>query len=382
MGTSKNPFQSVEPQYQREKGPFRISVSKSPRISLGNLGRRGQQRKLAADDTGLQTQGAIGPRLARAMGKKPPVSRDARVAMQEIQPGIAQQGEKKHVALPEVSMEEQIISRRRRLLLEDESEEEFVLHDAPEPKPVRQAAIPVAIRAVSSKRRSGQAKGDPSPKKKSVAKKRSGTVKGAPLAATHGSKTQSKKQALAQEERDAEVVADDLLDGELVGMASARNNSVGPKVQLDNPAMVESEEESMEGEAMGFEVRRREPVLQKKFKRLHQPNRVRQVVEAFENGPSMTDSVTDPGLVQPIGSLAADDEEQGVNGKAANPENLGFNEYGSNLSDPGLGSKKRHVDEMDGATAENPTPKKQFVEENVEPDSVEEASREWPQPNK
>ncbi|CAL1375988.1 unnamed protein product [Linum trigynum] len=61
---------------------------------------------------------------------------------------------------------------------------------------------------------------------------------------------------------------------------------------------------------------------------------------------------------------------------------LKLNEYGTNLEG---GNRKRLLQELDGVSADSPTPKRQFVEDQVESvnaDLVEEASHEWPQADK
>ncbi|CAL1390538.1 unnamed protein product [Linum trigynum] len=61
---------------------------------------------------------------------------------------------------------------------------------------------------------------------------------------------------------------------------------------------------------------------------------------------------------------------------------LGINAYGSNLLDPTVGGLKRSLEKLEGDVAESPTPRKQFVEDNDGIEKVEEASLEWPRPDK
>ncbi|CAL1376887.1 unnamed protein product [Linum trigynum] len=59
-----------------------------------------------------------------------------------------------------------------------------------------------------------------------------------------------------------------------------------------------------------------------------------------------------------------------------------LDEYGSNLMNPDIGTRKRPLEAVEGAMVDAPSPKKQFVEvaENLE--QVEEASPKWPQSDK
>ncbi|CAL1382281.1 unnamed protein product [Linum trigynum] len=61
---------------------------------------------------------------------------------------------------------------------------------------------------------------------------------------------------------------------------------------------------------------------------------------------------------------------------------LGLDEYGSSLTDHEKGGRKQTVHEMDGDIVDNPTPKKQFIEEDNSNDQVEEANLEWSQSDK
>ncbi|CAL1375271.1 unnamed protein product [Linum trigynum] len=69
------------------------------------------------------------------------------------------------------------------------------------------------------------------------------------------------------------------------------------------------------------------------------------------------------------------------------PNSLGdhcsLDEYGSNDAIPGIGKRKRDLESGDEGLDGDPSPKKQFVEDNgVETEQVQEASRKWPQQDK
>ncbi|CAL1356273.1 unnamed protein product [Linum trigynum] len=115
--------------------------------------------------------------------------------------------------------------------------------------------------------------------------------------------------------------------------------------------------------ACPFEIRARAPPLMESACQPAGPGRVRQVIQAFE-------------AVTMAGGPRSEMKENVI------PPS--FNEYGSNKELFGMGGRKRSWEEIMGEGEENPTLKKQFVEE-VDEDtlkSVEEASREWPQTDK
>ncbi|CAL1370371.1 unnamed protein product [Linum trigynum] len=106
--------------------------------------------------------------------------------------------------------------------------------------------------------------------------------------------------------------------------------------------------------------------------------RVQQVVAAFESGlhrkpedDTIRSKGMDPELVQ--GMKAWEDDGDGHDGGQ-------FNEYGSNLADPDIDSRKRPLGEVEGELGVEPSPKKQFVEDDA--NQVEVASQKWPQPDK
>ncbi|CAL1353468.1 unnamed protein product [Linum trigynum] len=101
--------------------------------------------------------------------------------------------------------------------------------------------------------------------------------------------------------------------------------------------------------------------------------RVRKVVDAFfESGLNITTKGISPAGVKTGG------HSSGEGGTSSST----LDEYGSNLLDPVIGKRKRPLVEVEGGLEESPTPKKQFVEEKEMNELVEEASREWPHPDK
>ncbi|CAL1378175.1 unnamed protein product [Linum trigynum] len=138
-------------------------------------------------------------------------------------------------------------------------------------------------------------------------------------------------------------------------------------------AMVSADSES-EDEAHCFEIKKRAP-----FKRNTEPGanskgRVCQVVAAFEAGLTINSEKT-PAME---GQEGGADSERKDHGRVQD-EPSELDEYGSNLVNPDIGTRKRIIDEVEGELGDAPTPKKQFVEVADNLDQVEEASLKWPQ---
>ncbi|CAL1412484.1 unnamed protein product [Linum trigynum] len=124
-----------------------------------------------------------------------------------------------------------------------------------------------------------------------------------------------------------------------------------------------------------FELRRRQSSTVKELQRLAQSSRVNNVVQAFETGLAMADP-------EPIGNEISNVESKGLGMEKIGEGAINFDEYGSNLVDPKEGGRKRQIEALEGEIAASPTPKRQFIEEDADLKSVEEASRKWPQPDK
>ncbi|CAL1370239.1 unnamed protein product [Linum trigynum] len=290
--------------------------------------------------------------------------------------------------------------RRRRLILEEESEEEFYVQEVPSPSPPIQpdVEIPVAgvkargrLATVSAISRSRAARGKRSKLKgdhshgslrmtvrsASQHKLRTLAAKGTSIEAAKGQGRVTGKKGRGGETL-APVVEGSEGDGEGKEAATLASSPRAPPAEEKIPVVVGLEDPDSEEETHPFELRRRHPQETKKLQRLAQSTRVSQVVQAFESGLAMADLEPKPNLgkPKPIGGTTGQELETLVE------ETNAFDEYGSNLSDPKVGVRKRQIEAMEGDMAESPTPKRQFIEDAAEVESVEEASREWPQPDK
>ncbi|CAL1361149.1 unnamed protein product [Linum trigynum] len=338
MGTSTQPFLTTEARNQVGRNPIRVSITKSPNIRLGRQGRRGKLRK-ASESAPME------------------------VLQRNVEPQL---------------------TRRRRLILEEESEDEFHVQTIPSPS----LACPLneAIRVAKTAALANNAGGAPSPvPNPGSIKKKGRKVKGA----CSPNKASRKAKPNALKSRKIRRV--------IVSIASSKN--AGPKrvevLAADSPALVEpvdrqpavaiqkgvESEESFSGaDDQSFEIHRRETLGKGKFKRLAHSSLVRQVVEAFEAGLTMSDPTNEQGLQCPLTleDMAAD---KGVP-KEDDLIDKSFNKYGSNLGDLEGESKKRRINEVDGDIADSPSPKKLFVEDKDELEMVEVASRDWPHPDK
>ncbi|CAL1383001.1 unnamed protein product [Linum trigynum] len=108
--------------------------------------------------------------------------------------------------------------------------------------------------------------------------------------------------------------------------------------------------------------------------------RVSQVVKAFETRLVMDDSGLGKGFRKPTYPSLKKRLEMVKSKNEAVLHDL--NEYETNFFILVLGVKRRALDEIDGEVAETPTAEKRFVGENDGTDKVEEASLEWPHPDK
>ncbi|CAL1406961.1 unnamed protein product [Linum trigynum] len=131
---------------------------------------------------------------------------------------------------------------------------------------------------------------------------------------------------------------------------------VAPRDDEGQQQIMDSDDEQSTGDQLPFEIKRRSPSGVSIETRKVLTGRVHQVVEAFE-----------------AGLVFEQEEDVPINGSRSN-----FNEYGSNLMDGSVETRKRVLDEVDEEMGDPPTPKKQFVESTDILEKVEEASLEWP----
>ncbi|CAL1388084.1 unnamed protein product [Linum trigynum] len=142
-------------------------------------------------------------------------------------------------------------------------------------------------------------------------------------------------------------------------------------------ALVLADSDSEE-EAQCFEIKRRPSTAKMTNHNIAIPRgHVNQVVAAFEAGMDITDD-QEPVLQPQELSL---DPERSIQGEVQDgaPQ---LDEYGSNLMNPTIGTRKRPLDAMGGELGDNPVPKKQFVEDEENLNQVEEASHKGPQSDK
>ncbi|CAL1411944.1 unnamed protein product [Linum trigynum] len=137
-----------------------------------------------------------------------------------------------------------------------------------------------------------------------------------------------------------------------------------------------SADSDFEEEAQCFEIKKRLPA------HLKEPNtttrgHVSQVVVAFEAGLTINSGAQ--AILQ----------ERMSNGSPIRNEQVmlqefdsKLDEYGSNLMNPDIGTRKRPFEAVEGVMGDAPSPKKQFVEVAENLDQVEEASLKWPQSDK
>ncbi|CAL1390574.1 unnamed protein product [Linum trigynum] len=180
------------------------------------------------------------------------------------------------------------------------------------------------------------------------------------------------KQVEAGQERDVAPsshdtkmqVATDLINDGMQGAADLNDDGVPDETASLSPFSND--------DAGNFEIKRCDPVNGGPRCVGVMKGRVRQVADIFETRLNITAEIVHPASVK-LGGLSLDE-----GGASRAP----LDEYGSNLLDPTIGDRKRSLKEVVGGLEESPTPKRQFVEEKEMNDSVEEASCEWPQPDK
>ncbi|CAL1387764.1 unnamed protein product [Linum trigynum] len=103
--------------------------------------------------------------------------------------------------------------------------------------------------------------------------------------------------------------------------------------------------------------------------------------------PPMNSTGASSGHVRQV-VVAAFEAGMIINEGKNKPENeegetkLKLNEYGSNLGGATGANRKRPLEDVGGDIDDVPSPKKKFIEEEQDPEQVEEASLEWPQPVK
>ncbi|CAL1383819.1 unnamed protein product [Linum trigynum] len=141
-------------------------------------------------------------------------------------------------------------------------------------------------------------------------------------------------------------------------------------------ALVSANSESEE-ESHCFEIKRRAPASRSNGPIAQSKGRVSQIVASIESGLA-SDAAAQLSSAEQMGC-----ENNGVKDQAkiqeASPK---LDEYGSNLSNPDFGTRKRPLEAVEGDLGDMPTPKKQFVEVAENLNKVEEASLEWPQSDK
>ncbi|CAL1401361.1 unnamed protein product [Linum trigynum] len=105
--------------------------------------------------------------------------------------------------------------------------------------------------------------------------------------------------------------------------------------------------------------------------------RVNLVVAAFAAGLSINS------MKQPISQEQKGHDNPTWDGQGRSKEDgVHLDEYGSNLLNPDIGTRKRPLEAVEGHMGDIPTLKKQFVEAADNLEQVEEASLEWPPSDK
>ncbi|CAI0436013.1 unnamed protein product [Linum tenue] len=153
-----------------------------------------------------------------------------------------------------------------------------------------------------------------------------------------------------------------------LGGAEGQPHGLAPKAELIK-ALV-SENSDSEEDHQCFEIKRRGPSSKSNVLDAPAPGRVSQVVAAFEAGL----------IINSGASLSVQEE---LEEKFEVPgESAVLDEYGSNLVNQELGTRKRPLETVEGEMGDAPSPKKQFIEVDDNLEQVEEASLKWPQSNK
>ncbi|CAL1356988.1 unnamed protein product [Linum trigynum] len=336
MGSSTQPFLTTEPRKQQERSPARIQVTTGPKLRIGRLGRRGKLKKANGDS---------------------PIARPAR----EV---------------------EGAVTRRRRLLLEEESEDEFVVQKIPSPAPPcpLNCAIQAAKAAETATVTSGASIPVPTPTPR---KKKGKTLLGVDSPKMCGLKAkqqrkprqQTGKPASSKRAGDARPPKpENLGEGVAVGTPSQGENSCPQAADVANEGL-ESADSLSDLEEQPFEIRRRAPRVKGQAERLAQSSHVRQAVKAFEAGLSLSEPPIAQTVLSPRQMVETDKGKEAFNG--GDPRFRDFNEYGSNFCEEGDEGRKRRIDEVEGGIADLPSPKKLFVEDKSDLETVEAANRDW-----
>ncbi|CAL1369953.1 unnamed protein product [Linum trigynum] len=148
-------------------------------------------------------------------------------------------------------------------------------------------------------------------------------------------------------------------NSEVDGPLGDKGKSAAQDQQVEESNL--SDESLSEEDKLRFVIKTRR--LPSDQEQLTQPGQVQQVVAAFEEGLVLNEAKD---------SLEA----------AEGDKTLMLNEYGSNIEG---GSPKRSIQALEGMSVDSPTPKRQFVEDQIgteDAELVEEASQEWPQSDK
>ncbi|CAL1412785.1 unnamed protein product [Linum trigynum] len=379
MGSSDSPFITTEEAEQRAKmgrSPLKFPIPKAaPKVNLGRQVRRGKGKVTAGGSPMEVDENRDLNPVPRRRGRNGRSTRNDQ--------GTA----------PTAALERKVKSTTRRTLPPDADGPPLPEDDRP---PIRQP-VPCGFPApqlsqsqtVPPSKATGKKKGErvrPGPIKTNgpaqdlqrpsacLTDPKARGKMGKSIGGLTGSR-KPKKLTLAEPDEYTQACETGQADG--AALESPPSPKSSPYSSTHKEGIVESEDTLSEDEAKVYELRRRVPSTSGVLKRLVKTARVSQVVKAFELGLAMTENDEDGNTKQPQSQACRDMLDTGV----ALAANTPLDEYGSNFSEIGAGVKKRHFDEIDGEMTDIPTPKKQFVEEKDEA-KVEEASLEWPQPNK
>ncbi|CAL1406682.1 unnamed protein product [Linum trigynum] len=300
-------------------------------------------------------------------------------------------------------------ARRRRLILEDDLDDDMV--DLPHPKvqasprgqPTRQDAQPSSYPVRES---GGLSTGTVKPVKRRLRRNASkaaasdvgGVAVPAPRLVDAPRKSRQVRVGHGKEfhEQGVETTVplptsqnEDVSAGEIADEMASGASEAGVDDPLGADAAVQRENglpvpSDSEGSGMGtdthcFEIRKRDPGPTSVGTGRGISGKVSQVVAAFETGLAIDQGKVTTVMIEGEG-VRSISEHIGVHGEGAEVGD----EYGSNLTNPVFSAHKRSLASVEGEVGSPPTPKKYFIEvANVfEKEKVEEASLEWPQPDK
>ncbi|CAL1360017.1 unnamed protein product [Linum trigynum] len=341
MGSSTQPFLMTEPRKQQERSPPPIQITTGPKLLIGRLGRRGKQKKANGDS-----------RIARPT--------------REVEGNVA---------------------RRRRLLLEEESEDDFIVQKIPNPVPTcpLNCAIQAAKAAVTANVTSGTSVPVPNStprKKKGKTLLGVGSPKKFELKAQQQRKPrqQTDKPASSKRAGAARPHKPEKLGEGSAAVTLSQGEILCPQAADVSNEGLESADSLSDSEEQPFEIRRRAPREKGQAERLAQSSHVRQAVKAFEAGLSLSEPPIAQKVLSPRMMAETDTGKEVFNG--GDQRYSDFNEYGSNFCEQGDEGKKRWIDEVEGGIADLPSPKKLFVEDKSDLETVEAANRDWAHPDK